>query len=88
ITQQMGVQPQMVAEKGGSYRAGKSHGLARHELQRMIQELEKQMKEAARNLEFERAAALRDEMFELKALLVEESDLTPLQRVRLLTGEE
>nr|WP_322507823.1 excinuclease ABC subunit UvrB [Anaerolinea sp.] len=88
ITQQMGVQPQMVAEKGGAYRTGKSHGLARHELQRMIQELEKQMKEAARNLEFERAAALRDEMFELKALLVEESDLTPLQRVRLLTGEE
>ncbi len=87
ITQQMGVQPQMVAEKGGEYRVGKPHGLPRNELQRMIQELEKQMKEAARNLEFERAAALRDQVFELKALLVEESDLTPLQRARLLAGE-
>jgi excinuclease ABC subunit B len=88
ITQQMGVQPQMVAEKGGEYRAGKPRGLPGNELQRMIQELEKQMKEAARNLEFERAAALRDQVFELKALLVEESDLTPLQRARLLAGEE
>jgi len=88
ITQQMGVQPQMVAEKGGEYRTGTPHGLPRNELQRMIQELEKQMKQAARNLEFERAAALRDQVFELKALLVEESDLTPLQRARLLAGEE
>ncbi len=30
------------------------------------------MKEAATNLEFEKAAALRDEMYELKTLLAED----------------
>jgi excinuclease ABC subunit B len=33
---------------------------------RRMEELEKQMKEAARNLEFEKAAALRDELVQLK----------------------
>ena len=42
--------------------------MPRNELQKIIGEMEKQMKEAAKNLEFERAAALRDEMYELKNL--------------------
>ena len=58
------------------------------ELQRLIQELEKQMKQAAKDLEFEKAAALRDQIFELKAILVEESGLTPIQKIRMLSGEE
>jgi excinuclease ABC subunit B len=33
---------------------------------KLMQEMEKQMKEAAKNLEFEKAAALRDEIYELK----------------------
>ena len=37
------------------------------ELQKTIRELEKSMKEAAKNLEFERAAELRDVLFELRA---------------------
>ncbi|MBQ0005212.1 MAG: excinuclease ABC subunit UvrB [Clostridiales bacterium] len=37
------------------------------ELQRTIRELEKSMKEAAKNLEFERAAELRDVLFELRS---------------------
>ncbi|MBC7325160.1 MAG: UvrB/UvrC motif-containing protein, partial [Moorella sp. (in: Bacteria)] len=43
---------------------------------------------AAKNLEFEKAAALRDQIFELRALLAEESNLPPWQKARLLAGEE
>ena len=38
------------------------------ELARMVSGLEAQMKQAARNLEFERAAALRDEILQLRRL--------------------
>ncbi|MBN1284253.1 MAG: excinuclease ABC subunit UvrB [Anaerolineae bacterium] len=44
--------------------------LPKEELQHLIQALEKQMKEAARALEFEKAAALRDQIVELKQALV------------------
>jgi excinuclease ABC subunit B len=44
--------------------------LPRNELVRLIKELESQMKQAAKELEFERAAALRDEVVELRGLLV------------------
>ncbi len=44
--------------------------LPAHELERLIRELEKQMKQAAQNLEFEKAALLRDQIFELRELLV------------------
>jgi excinuclease ABC subunit B len=36
---------------------------------RVIKDLEKQMKQAARNLEFEQAAALRDQILELRKTL-------------------
>ncbi|HEX2995593.1 MAG TPA: UvrB/UvrC motif-containing protein [Anaerolineales bacterium] len=54
----------------------------------MINEMEKQMKDAAKNLEFERAAALRDEMYELKTWLAEDEKLKPWERIKLLAGEE
>ena len=41
----------------------------RSELQKQIKELEKQMKQAARDFDFERAAELRDIIFEMKAEL-------------------
>jgi excinuclease ABC subunit B len=54
----------------------------------VISELEKQMKDAAKNLEFEKAAILRDQVFELRSILAEESKLPPWNKVRLLAGEE
>jgi len=61
---------------------------SRSELQRVIAQLEKEMKEAAKNLEFEKAAALRDEMYELKAVLADDESLKPWERLKMLAGEE
>ncbi len=77
-----------VAEPKAEYASRGASKLTRSELERVISELEKEMKEAARDLEFEKAAALRDQIFELKAILAEESDLTPLQKIKMLSGEE
>jgi excinuclease ABC subunit B len=48
-------------------------GLPAGDLEKVIRELEKQMKQAAQNLEFEKAALLRDQVFELRELLVLQS---------------
>jgi len=58
----------VVAEKGGAYAT--SADLPKAELQKMINDLEKQMKQAAQALEFERAADLRDQIMELRQTLV------------------
>jgi excinuclease ABC subunit B len=44
--------------------------MPRDELEGLIKELEKQMKAAAQALEFEKAALLRDQIFELREVLV------------------
>jgi excinuclease ABC subunit B len=77
------------AESRGEYKADKHKDVTSNkQLRQVIVELEKQMKEAAKNLEFERAAALRDEMYELKALLASDESLKPWERLKLLSGEE
>ena len=48
--------------------------LPKDELARLIRELEKQMNAAAKALEFEKAAMLRDQIFELRASLVEQEE--------------
>jgi excinuclease ABC subunit B len=82
--------PKALAEMRGEYKATSKRAevTSRNELQRVIAELEKQMKEAARNLEFERAAALRDEMYELKNVLADDESLKPWERIKLMAGEE
>ena len=77
-----------VSEMRGEYKTKSVGDIPRNELQKIISEMEKKMKEAAKNLEFERAAALRDEMYELKNLLAEDEKLKPWERIKLLMGEE
>ncbi len=87
LTDGLSLEARAVAERQAKYEL-KGSGLPRGELQKIIAELDKQMKEAAKNLEFEKAAALRDEMYELKTILAEEENLKPWERLKLLTGEE
>ncbi|NPV42787.1 MAG: excinuclease ABC subunit UvrB [Firmicutes bacterium] len=61
-----------IAEAGGTYKVKEIKDvrkLDREELMRMIRELEEEMKIAAKNLEFERAAVLRDLIIELKGTI-------------------
>ena len=59
-----GDKPKRVAEKIRQYARGEGEPI---DLPAAIAEVEKQMREAAANLDFEGAARLRDELFELKA---------------------
>jgi len=77
-----------VAEPKGEYRVKGASGMPRSEMQRILAEIERQMKEAAKDLEFEKAAALRDEMYELRTLLAEESNLKPWEKIKLLASED
>jgi excinuclease ABC subunit B len=53
---------------GGNGKPGVISEIPRDELVRMIKELESQMKTAARDLEFEKAALLRDQIVELRRI--------------------
>ena len=77
-----------VAEKGSGYSAGQGDGsIPIAELKRIAKELEQQMRDAAKNLEFERAAVLRDEIIELRALIADESQVAPWKKAQILSGE-
>ncbi len=67
----------MVAEEKPEYRVGE---MPRHETMRLIKELEKQMKAAAAELEFEKAAILRDQIVELRRNL-EDEDVPEWERI-------
>jgi len=59
-----------VAERKGEYVAVPDISkMSRKEKQSLVERLEREMKEAAKNLQFERAAELRDALLELKAEL-------------------
>ena len=77
-----------VGEMRGEYKTKATGDLPRNELKQIIHEMEKQMKDAAKNLEFERAAALRDELYDLKRLLAEDENLKPWERIKLMAGTE
>jgi excinuclease ABC subunit B len=83
-----GMTAKAVSEMRGEYKTKGAGSMPRGELRKIIDEVEKHMKEAAKNLEFERAAALRDELYDLKNLLAEDESLKPWERIKLMTGEE
>jgi excinuclease ABC subunit B len=69
-----------VAEERGAYQVGKPATapgelpIPKDEITKLVKELEKQMKTAARDLEFEKAAALRDQVIELRRTLALEGE--------------
>jgi excinuclease ABC subunit B len=76
-----------VAEPGASYVTAAD--LPKAELAKIISELEKQMKQAAQSLEFERAAVLRDQIMEMRQVMVlkeagSKADLPEWERMRRL----
>ena len=88
LTEHLTVASGMAAEGRGEYLAGSKSGqLPPNEIKRIIAELEKQMREAAKNLAFEQAAVIRDQIIDLKNILAEDSKLPPWQKARLMAGE-
>ena len=78
--------PAVAESKGGYVTAA---DLPKAELAKIISELEKQMKQAAQQLEFERAAVLRDQVLEMRQIMVlkeagGKNDLPEWERMRLL----
>ncbi len=67
------------AEVSEDYDVGE---MPKDELARLIKELEKQMKSAAGALEFEKAAAIRDQIFELRQRLADKEDIPEWERIR------
>ena len=60
-----------IGENRGNYRVMRQE-MSRDDMFRVIKDLEVQMKDAARNLEFEKAAQVRDEIYELRRILAAE----------------
>jgi len=78
-----------VGEEKGKYKTSKQKaGSDMKELEHMVVEMERSMKEAAKNLEFEKAASFRDEIYELKALIADGTKLTPWEKLKVFTDEK
>jgi excinuclease ABC subunit B len=72
-------QLKVVAESRTQYTV--ATGIPKDEIARLVKNLESQMKAAAKNLEFEKAALLRDQIVELRKELVSEP-VSPIPRKR------
>ncbi|MDF1499957.1 MAG: excinuclease ABC subunit UvrB [Anaerolineales bacterium] len=86
LTDQMAARA--VAETPSHYRAIVPAQLPKDELHKLIKELERRMRQAAENLEFEKAAALRDQIFEMREALVDKQNLPPWKRARAMANED
>ncbi len=76
-----------VAEGSGAYAAGREgaaerdlSAMAREEVDKLVGRMEAEMRQAARNLEFERAAALRDEIQQIRLRVLDEDASTVLAK--------
>jgi len=69
-----------VAEPGAAYKVATQ--IPKEEADRIIKELEAQMKVAAQDLEFEKAAMLRDQILELRRYMRDRDDLPEWERFR------
>ena len=76
-----------IAEDREEYTAVTPAQMPKDELARLIKALEKQMKSAAEALEFEKAAGLRDQIFELRQVMADKDDLPPWMRARAMVED-
>jgi excinuclease ABC subunit B len=76
-----------VSEEPAEYRAIPPAQLPRADLAKMIKDLEKQMKDSAQALEFEKAAMIRDQILELREALADKSDAPAWERAKHLAEE-
>jgi excinuclease ABC subunit B len=81
------VAARVAAEPRGEYRAFTPAAVPRDELARLIKDLEREMRTAAEALEFEKAASLRDQIFEMREALADKENLPPWRRARALAGD-
>jgi excinuclease ABC subunit B len=79
----------MIAESRAEYRAGeRDRKMNVKEIERSLSHLEQQMRDAAKNLEFEKAAAIRDQIYELRNIWAEEANIPPWRKAAILSGEK
>ncbi len=76
-----------VADTKGEYKTLTPAAIPADDLARLVKDLEKEMRAAAEALEFEKAANLRDQIFELREALADKQDLPPWRRAKALSGE-
>lgn len=70
-----------IAETRGEYKTKNGVKMSKQEKEELLVSLEKEMREASRKLEFERAAKLRDMIVELKGSLPQKKKKTARQRL-------
>ncbi len=87
LTDQLSDKVGAIAEPKAEYKVDGA-SLPKSEMKRLISQVEKGMKESAKNLEFEKAAILRDQLMGLRKTLADQSNLPPWERVKLMAGEE
>jgi excinuclease ABC subunit B len=75
-----------MAESQADYKISADKDMSRKEMERLISELEARMRAAAKNLEFEQAALLRDQLYDVRTLLAESADLKPWEKIRIIAG--
>ncbi len=73
-------QAHALAEERATYNVGQK--MPKDELARLVRELEKEMKQAAKDLEFEKAALLRDQIFELRQQIEAEDKRPEWEKLR------
>jgi excinuclease ABC subunit B len=77
-----------MAEARASYGSSKTMLMPRSEFNRLIGELENQMKASAKELQFEKAAAIRDQIYELKSLYAETAKVSPWEKAKLMLSDD
>ncbi len=78
-----------IADQQADYDAGEVVSrLPLGEIKHLIKETEEKMRQAAENLEFERAAVLRDQIYELRLMLADESGQPAWKKAAIMSGEE